>query len=203
MKIKLMKHDGSSQLYDCEDVTVTYYTEGTAAYQDALENWNQQLQSLKSTVKLQQSNLEAARAHFREVEKQLRTVEEVIASRRDNASQFNRLLWRVPFIACRVAREDARFQAKQQQLNIQIQTSRQQVTRINGEADRAVATLQEFESDPLTPGMELAIRLRGRSLVRVGLPSHGDVAYVMNDQGKTIDKFEWPLKSIPAALRAG
>lgn len=65
MKVKIVGPHGE-RIYDCEDITKTYYTENTLAFRDAHDQWKESLARARRELEITESrltNLQIGRAH--------------------------------------------------------------------------------------------------------------------------------------------
>lgn len=196
MRIKVVGQTGE-RVYECEDVTVTYYGQETLAFKDASAAYDARVREAAELREGARARMEQGAARAAVAASALAVAEQ----RADSVAtrgRYRNLLWRVAAAlglgrgAYRAADVDALRRAA-----VRAAADHVALEAVYGAAARAHDGLA---LETLTPGMELAMRARGsRELVVVLLPQDGDSAYVMNDSGKTIDSYHWPPRRMPAA----
>lgn len=201
MKIKVVGA-GGQQLHDCEDVTITYYTERTVAFQDAYRKWQEQVHKAAKEHKALKDRQEryeiAAKSATHRRDTALAEAERLASGQ--PFSWLMELIRRLPFVRDRVSelRQEARIHDRD------VNMSTDSAAEMSHRAANAERKFNEIREDELTPGIELAMRMREtRSLRKVYLPQDGDAAYIMNDKGDTIDSYRWPIPQAQQAQVGG
>lgn len=193
MKVKIVGPRGE-HIYDCEDITKTYYTENTLAFQDAHDNWKESLDRAKRELEVLESRLTSVRERAAHANNEMHRAESEFDRLTSDRSLLERLRRLFPGSAGRIRDLRYKIKAAIREEMIAEQAAQEMVPRV----DSARQRYESIRDDEVTPGVELAMRSQHkRKLVKAYIPEDGDAAYIMNDEGKTIDIVRWPLKVDP------
>lgn len=193
MKIKVVKPDGSSTLHECEDVTVTFYTEGTIAFKRALVLWQNQVAEAKGEWEAVASRSSATNNRLATLKRQV----QLVANRTNEVDEWEARSWLsrlwVRLVHPAHLRERETLDQERTRLVREMAQAKAQHREAANRERQSKIQYESLRDDPLTPGIDLALRSRStRRLIKLGLPTDGNAAYVMNDEGKTIDIYRWP-----------